>query len=477
MAIRVGGAAYSPPTIRIVAANRPLMPSSRVTLTGLREQTGAGMADWTQMRLTSRALLVAGSMAALSVVVLLTVIRVMPDGAWSFDLSSWLVVADVLRHGGNPYKTTELLSWPPLWMQIVFALDHLSSPVHLRLVRLIQLTLAAVDGLTVALTYLLLRQRWHHPGAGAIVLFGLILNPAAVLLVAVHGNFDPLVGLLVLCGVWALLEWRRDAPVDAWLWACLLIGLGALAKTVPLVLAPLLLVGWQRLRIGQAMLGLTLLTGPATLGLSVILTLAPQQTYEHVIQYRSISGAFGITGLIHTWHLPVTDREYALGFAILLLVAIAGAGWVAARYLLSERALVTLAVLALMAIPVLGPGFGLQYAWWWLPLGVIAFAMNGWLVRGALIVLYVVMSASYLVDYALNVTLGAFALHFSHPSRWDHWARALETASGSTYFLLPLFGAYLLVGATLIVALKPPRRRIRAQLAPTPNLPPGSHGR
>ena len=46
--------------------------------------------------------------------------------ARSTDVFSWIAVAHELRAGANPYETTTFLNWPPLWLVVIWALDHVS---------------------------------------------------------------------------------------------------------------------------------------------------------------------------------------------------------------------------------------------------------------------------------------------------------------------------------------------------------------
>src|SRR6185503_9848672 len=107
------------------------------------------------------------------------------------------------------------------------------------------------------------------------LLVGIALNPVAIILVCQHGNSDVQVGLLVTLAVAALGAHRRSRELAAWLGGCLFLGLGVLAKTVPLVLAPLLVPGARRASGTERALGAALLLGPAALGTAVILVLAP----------------------------------------------------------------------------------------------------------------------------------------------------------------------------------------------------------
>jgi hypothetical protein len=397
----------------------------------------------------------AGALAGITALMLLVAMRLGPEGAWSADIYSWLTVADMLRRGANPYNATTLLTWPPFWMQCIYAMDHLGSLVHLRLVRVIQLSLAAVDCMIVAAVYLMLRVHWKQGAAAWLVpLLVLALNPTAILLIVIHGNFDVLVGAAVLAAVFNLARWHRHRTADDWLWACLLIGLGGLIKTVPLILAPLLLTRWRALTWSQRVLGAVLVAGPIALGLSIIYVLGPAHVKANVFHYRSQWGIFGITGLIEMWQLPITIQAYTRAFDVLLLVVMVGtAALVGRRRLLSERSLVTIAAALLMMIPVIGPGWATQYVWWWLPLLPIILSLWGGAVRAAVVVMLAVLAGSYALAYSLYSVYGAVLLHVQHPAAWDQFDQLLGTHAGRTTVMLPLFGAYLLVLATLSIAV------------------------
>ena len=91
---------------------------------------------------------------------------------------------------------------------------------------------------------------------------------------------------------------QRSRAIVAWLGGCLFLGLGVLAKTVPLVLAPLLAPGGRLASRGERALGAALFLGPAALGMAVILVLAPAAVWDNVITYRSTRGYFGFAGMV-----------------------------------------------------------------------------------------------------------------------------------------------------------------------------------
>ena len=404
-----------------------------------------------------RPLAVATGLAVLVGAVLVGVLRLLPEGSYSFDVHSWLGVAGLLRQGRNPYNETNLLNWPPLWMQLLYLFDQVSQLIHLRLLRVIQLFLVVVDALVAAVAYLMLRRHWNVRRSWLLITVGIALNPVAIILIDVHGNFDVVVALLVTLFLWAITGWRRHGRPEDWLLACLCVGVGGLTKTVPFVLAPLLLTGWRRLNMRLGVLGSALLLGPVVVGVSVIYVFGPQQVTAHVLDYRSIPGTFGMTGLTRALNLPVSDHTYTRAFEVLMLAVVAMVVVRAVRRGLSERELILLTALLLMLPPILGPGYAPQYAWWWLPTLVMAYALEGFWLRVPLLVLFVVASVTYAVDYALVPTLGGGVLVPGHPS-WAAASRVLASSlSAETYLRLPLFAAYLVV--LLAAAVQLARRR------------------
>src|SRR5205085_11484789 len=111
---------------------------------------------------------------------------------------------------------------------------------------------------------------------------------------------------------------RGGDDTVAWLAGCLAVGLGAFAKTIPLVLAPLLVPGFRRAsRLGRT-LGAALFLGPIVLSLSIVFAPAPHPVVDNVLLYRSIRGYFGITGLLELAHLDGLSRAYEHVFTVLL---------------------------------------------------------------------------------------------------------------------------------------------------------------
>jgi hypothetical protein len=399
-----------------------------------------------------RSMAIALLLGCVSVGVRLAVLRGLREGSWSTDLNSWLFVAQVLREARNPYNETSLLNWPPMWMQVLSALDHVSQLTHVRLVRVIQGFLIGLEGLLTYATYLLLARYWRVQRAWLLVLVGLVLNPVAILLTTVHGNFDLIVGAMVVLFLWAITRWQRHGQLEDWLLACLFLGVAILAKTAPLVLVPLLLIGRRPVTWRLRLVGGVLTVGPVTLGMSIILSLGPSEVVAHVVRYRSVPGFFGISGILGALNWPANLAglstaaltAYATAFlALLVCIAVLLVFWIVRSPQIPEGHVVLITAALLALVPVLGPGYAPQYAWWWLPTMVLAFALGEGLLRLTIVMLYAIAAVTYAAEYSLVPSLGEILLRWPHPAGWDILSQQLSTPRGQTYLRLPLFATYV----------------------------------
>ena len=368
--------------------------------------------------------------------------------ARSTDVFSWIAVAHELRVGANPYETTTFLNWPPLWLVVIWVLDHVSRGLGISFFLTLRLFLIAVESGVVVLLYSFLAR--IVPGqARRIVIVGISLNPIAILLVCQHGNFDVLVGLTCLAGALALGRYTRTRDAIMWLVGALCLGLGALAKTVPLLLAPLLARGARLNGWPARWLALALFLGPAVLGDAVILVLAPHAVVHNVLFYRSQPGSYGITGIARAIGLGSIGDAYARDvFPLVLLGFEIAAAVVLWRRDLDTRRTLLLAGLILLAIPAVGSGYASQYAYWWLPLLVATYPLfdSGW--RRLLLVSYVIAAATYIVEYGLLIDHGAFLIvndHFSPGTFLNDAKLRFSDPTWLTVLRLPLFLASLAV--------------------------------
>jgi hypothetical protein len=370
----------------------------------------------------------------------------LPAGVESIDLRSWQTVAAELHAGRNPYATTPFLNWPPLWMQLIALIDKSAQVLHLPFKTLLRLVLITSDVAVVVVTHRV-AVFMALARARLIVLLGLALNPIAILLVVQHANFDTIVALAIVLSLAALLRFGvSEKPVD-WLYAALALGIGILAKTIPMILVPWLLTGWKKLDHPTRVLGALLFIGPVALGLSVVFALAPHATYQHVIQYRSLGGVFGVSGILAATVNPYVARVVRIAMLLTLgAIVVLASVWAVTREWDDSRRLIFLGAFLLIGIIVLGPGYGPQYIAWFLPLLALtatSFDAN-W--RRILVVWGAIAVVTYLIEYLLLASHGALLVHILPEANFD-WTDVLATPPGLTLLRLPLFLSYCLLWA------------------------------
>ncbi len=367
--------------------------------------------------------------------------------AHSLDVHYWRGALEALDEGRNPYETG-VLNWPPLWIQIIVGLDAVADRTFLSFFAALRIYLVLIESaLVVTLYFTLVAAGAQREAIRRALLVGIALNPVTIILVCQHGNSDVNVGFLVTLAVAALLAHERSRDVVLWLGACLLLGLGVLAKTVPLVLAPILAPGARLASRPGKLLGIVLFLGPAALGVGVILSLAPDAVMEHVIRYRSTRGFFGLAGILEELarfdHRSLYSRVFTI--AVLVIVVFLWRRLSRQEPLPPERLFLVVAVV-LLAVVAFGPGYGPQYAYWFIPALVATYVLldDGW--RRLLLIGYAVAGLTYAVEYALVPWLGGYASALAEDSAWVADAsEALDAPDRLVLFRLPLFAVYLLL--------------------------------
>jgi hypothetical protein len=386
-------------------------------------------------------------------------ILILPPSARSFDGVSWETVAKILESGGNPYRETGMLNWPPFWMQLIFVISKTAAVLGVPFLRALQIFLVLIESLVIIGLFKLVREIAPAVNARKIVIIGLALNPVAILLVCLHCNFDILVALWLLLFMDRLLRYNRLNETTDWLAACLFLGLGILTKTVPLVLVPLLVGGFRRVTPTAKFLGIILLLGPVALGMSVIYVLAPIDVTAKVFAYQSVGGYFGISGILLLTGANALQAPSRVFFYLLLAGVMSLSSilfW--RRQSIGSRETILFAALVLAAIPVLGPGYGPQYIYWFLPFLIVSFAAYDRYWRWILACFGLVSAGTYLFEYALFPSHGMYLLHMlAHAhmivpppavsqAQWVlDWSDKCFTQTGQTLVRLPLFAAYLVL--------------------------------
>jgi hypothetical protein len=430
--------------------------------------------------------------------------------AHSLDVDYWQGALSAQDEGRNPYETG-VLNWPPLWLIVIVTLDYAANLVDVAFLSALRLYLVLVESVLVVALYLaLVSFGADRRAVRRALLVGIALNPITIILVCQHGNSDVQVGLLVVLAVAALGTYWRSRDVVLWLCGCLFLGLGVLAKTVPLVLAPILAPGARLASPVARLLGAGLLLGPAVLGVAVIAALAPVAVWDHVIGYRSTRGYFGLSGMVselaavdmrltvatlvaaallaaiyvvwRRWSLtgPIApNRAFLLAAAALIVLALwvpeafdrltgfdARARydtafslavlvlvvWLAYRLSRAEplppHGLFLLVAVTFMTVVAFGPGYGGQYAYWFIPalVGTYVLLDDGW--RRLLRLAYVIAAITYAVEYAFVGFLGAYAAAILGDEGWvADFSEYLSEPDRLVVGRIPLFAVYLLVVA------------------------------
>ena len=379
--------------------------------------------------------------------------------AQSSDVGHWIGALEAQDQGRNPYETG-VLNWPPLWLVVIVALDYAANVVDVGFWSALRVYLVLVESAIAVTLYLsLVTHGVERRAVRRALLVGIAVNPVAILLVCQHGNSDVQVGLLVTLTVIALAAYARSRDVLMWLAGCLFLGLGVLAKTAPLVLAPLLAPGARLTsRVGRA-LGAALMLGPAALGVGVIAVLVPVAVWDHVISYRSTRGFFGIGGILEEL-LGVEIAWYERLFTLVVLVAVV---WLFVRLWrgapLELPTLFLLVAVVFIAVIALGPGYGAQYAYWVIPslIGTYVLLDRGW--QRILLAAYAVAAVTYSVEYAFVPFLGAWLPAAIGETEWTADAGEwLGDPERLVLFRLPLFAAYLVVLVAGVRRLRAPER-------------------
>lgn len=383
--------------------------------------------------------------------------------AHAVDADHWVGALEAIERGDNPYSTG-VLNWPPLWLVVIAGLDVVVNQLDVTFLSVLRVYLVVAESALVVTLYLLLiRVGAARTRVFRALLVGIALNPIAIFLTCQHGNSDVQVGLLVTLAVAALVAHGRSRDVVYWLIACLMLGLGVLAKTVPLALAPILASGARRTSRSGKYLGFVLFLGPAALGMAVLLALAPSPVVDHVLLYRSTRGFFGLGGLLDEDVLGLLGdarQPHGRVFTVLTVIAVL---WLWRRLRrepppTADRLFLLVATI-LMTVVVLGPGYGPQYAYWFLPALVATYVLLDGAWRRLLIVCYVVAAVTYTVEYAFVPWLGAGATAALGRSDWLTEAGTyLDEPLHLTLFRLPLLAAYLALTVAGIRRLASPDR-------------------
>ena len=306
------------------------------------------------------------------------------------------VVADVLRYhkiaahvldvSWNPYLAPRLYPYPPVWIVFEAAAEWLARATGLPFAVLVKLpVLAAEVTIVVALARLAgprLAAKAGGRGTGAMALapaaaaWIYALHPVAIVVGAVHGQFDSLPLLAILAAVVAFERGRTDA-------SALALAAGIALKSFPVLLLPVFLIRLEtKARARFAVLacvpvGLLLLPfviGDATAVARELAGYGGVADFGWIGAWRGWRWLMGdglARGEARTWGALITATKavFLLGYAAVLV-----------RTARRETAAAALAVL--VAFQALYGALSAQYLLWVVPLAV-AVAPRRWIAAHA----------------------------------------------------------------------------------------------
>lgn len=142
-----------------------------------------------------------GALAIAAVVVIGVGLRAFLAVAFSgnFDETSFEVVADIERRGGNIFSETSRYNYAPLWAVLLHGFDLVAVRFDLPLHTVVRSALTFVDLVNAALIGVI---GWRVAGRDPRIAFAsYLLNPVAILVVGYHGQFETLAALPLLAAV------------------------------------------------------------------------------------------------------------------------------------------------------------------------------------------------------------------------------------------------------------------------------------
>lgn len=374
----------------------------------------------------------------IQLIIRIIVIFLLPQNAVSIDFFSWTKVANLLLEKVNPYVATPYLNWPPLWMQIIYLLSKISILFQINFLRLVQLFLIFSELILTSTLYLGLRS-FLQKNPFRLLFWGIVLNPIAIFLNCQHLNFDVLVAIWITLFLIFLAIYSEKKETVYWLYACLFLGLGILTKTVPLILLPLIFVGFKELNIKERILGFILIFAPTLLGLSILYVLNPPSIIYRVLGYRSIPGYFGVTGIIHLLGESVIYYlKLSSFFIILLLIGFSYLIYLKQQFSRHQIFLAGTGIISFLIA--FGPGYGPQYGIWIVPFLIFLFPYLSKQEKLFIIISYFIAGSTYFVEYALFSSHGAFLVKI-FPTL-SNLSNTVSLPEYQTLLRLPLFFVY-----------------------------------
>jgi hypothetical protein len=293
----------------------------------------------------------------------------------SFDVQAYSLVREALAADPlNVYSETGRWPYPPGYFAWILASAGIGDLTGLNFSDLVQVPPIIAD---LAIAWLVQDELGRRGATEPMRLAAaglVLLGPAFLVISGYHGQID---SIAILPAVLGVLLWQRSDDPRRAIWVGLLIGLGGLLKTVPLIALLALLPSARSRREGA-----TLIVAAAIMPVLAFLPFlaADPAGVEEALRYRGVPGVGGISLLVQpelarTWmnEVPVTGT----GITFWLLD---WGGPITAAALLSVTAFLFRfrpsphegVALLYLAVWVFGINFFLQYVIWGFPFLLMA---------------------------------------------------------------------------------------------------------
>ena len=152
--------------------------------------------------------------------------------------------------------------------------------------------------------------------------------------------------------------------------------------------------------------------------MSIIFVLNPADIISHVLGYRSVPGYFGIPSSLQMLGMERAVSVYHVIFYALLAMCILVIGNMFWNGRQDEKEIVLIPALILLSLPTFGPAWAPQYAFWFMPLLLVTYALYTERWKSFLIGFESLISAAtYIIIYATLPAFGWSLLYLMDPEK------------------------------------------------------------
>jgi hypothetical protein len=280
----------------------------------------------------------------------------------SEDVSGSWTWGRAIDNGASPYATSYLMAWPPPWLPFAWFAYHVAETTDLPFHLVVKCLPIAADVILTFLLYSAARDHGRAPFRTALLY---ALNPVAIYMTAIHGNFD---AIPALCATSAVILAHRIDDDRAQHRAAAWLGVGAAFKTWPLFILPALVAPLKTLRRRAAAAAIA--AGIFIAALLLPWPFAGLHSITDALRYRGAGNWWGIGSLSFLFH----DAIPASALMAIFYAAMAAA---ALRLFIAPAPAARGALLLLLTFLVTAPGFGMQYLIWIVPIALLADQRRG----------------------------------------------------------------------------------------------------